>query len=740
MLLIQSYNINVPGSRGAWTPGPYFEYGESLRIQASGAIQWGGLGPVPVASIPPAFTGAPTTVNFTIPAGTWLSATWELQGNYSGGSIATLSVKTGGAHNAAFPDPSASPFDTSVAATTLQLADINAAAGGTLASVVLDVTSGGTTVNFTSFVLTLVGTPATYALPEGGYPPYYPSSHAYDPTSVLQNGSWTGGALPATNSVPISLVGIILPDGLTPALMGWGSNVLQPNQDALYGPLQLAAAGANIAGPLYRLWLLFNDASASFPTNSGSFACIIGRYASAQMANEPLVSLLRPQVGVEAPGGYGAGTVATRILNFIENGAFDLNPDQTKEDVNIAGIAFDTDEVITTEMSKGSAKGKIEYRDFGYPLSCIYGIASDSLISSSAGVSAYRHVWIDEPFVPINFQSYYLEAVKDGAQRAYNTSGLMFAGMKIDTDATKQHTVSYTILAKSLADGISPSVGQNDVQLITFNGGPGTGGTWNLILDTLILYNLAGNITAANLQIAIRTLGGIWALATVTGTAGTNYTVTNVTGVLVPTFAPVYVNGAGSNTLLPNTATITVTHTTPGGMLFDLPLYALNGQLSVSFAPDLPTLVNSPTIITDEFQTAIDVTDRFEPTFRQNTADINAANVPTNSGVVQKKASDLKDTVKLVAAYNAQMGTFISNSRSGTKMFVKIKSTGGLIGLTGQSFTMVYECAAVVKWDTFGDTQNNIHTVSFTLKVIHDLASGFRNRWTIINDIPNYAT
>jgi hypothetical protein len=458
------------------------------------------------------------------------------------------------------------------------------------------------------------------------------------------------------------------------------------------------------------------------------------------MSNEPLVSLLRPQVGVEAPGGYGGGSVATRILNFIDNGSFDLNPDQVKEDVNIAGVAFDTDEIITTEMSKGSAKGKIEYRDFGYPLSSIYGLASDSLISSSAGISAYHHVWIDEPFVPINFQSYYLEAVKDGAQRAYSATGLMFAGMKINTDATKQHSVSYSILAKSITDGISPSVGQNDVQTITFNGGPGTGGLWNLFLDNLTLWNLAGNISTASLQTAIRALGGIWVGATVTGTAGTTYVITNVSGVRVPTLVPVYINGAGANTLLPNTATITVAQTTPGGMLFDLPLYALTGQLSVSFAPDLTTLTNSPTTITDEFQTDIDVSDRFEPVFRQNTADVNAASVPTNSSVIQKKAGDLKDTIKLVAAYNTQMGTFIANSRSGTKMFVKIKSVGPAIGLTGSNFTAIYKCCAVVKWDTFGETQNDIHTVAFTLKVVHDLVSGFRNEWELVNDIPNYAS
>ena len=63
------------------------------------------------------------------------------------------------------------------------------------------------------------------------------------------------------------------------------------------------------------------------------------------------------------------------------------------------------------------------------------------------------------------------------------------------------------------------------VQVVTITGTP-TGGTFTLTLGGASTGALAYNVSTAAMQTAIRALGTPWAAATVTGTAGANYTVT----------------------------------------------------------------------------------------------------------------------------------------------------------------------------------------------------------------------
>lgn len=65
----------------------------------------------------------------------------------------------------------------------------------------------------------------------------------------------------------------------------------------------------------------------------------------------------------------------------------------------------------------------------------------------------------------------------------------------------------------------------NNVQVITLTGSP-TGGTFTLANGFGQTYQAAYNVTTANLQTALRAWGGIFAGVTVTGTAGTTYTIT----------------------------------------------------------------------------------------------------------------------------------------------------------------------------------------------------------------------
>lgn len=63
------------------------------------------------------------------------------------------------------------------------------------------------------------------------------------------------------------------------------------------------------------------------------------------------------------------------------------------------------------------------------------------------------------------------------------------------------------------------------VQVVTITGTP-TGGTFNLSIGGQVASGLAYNAATAAVQTAIRALSPQWAAATVTGTAGSNYTIT----------------------------------------------------------------------------------------------------------------------------------------------------------------------------------------------------------------------
>lgn len=73
----------------------------------------------------------------------------------------------------------------------------------------------------------------------------------------------------------------------------------------------------------------------------------------------------------------------------------------------------------------------------------------------------------------------------------------------------------------------------NRVQVVTITGTP-TGGTFTLSGNGSSTSALAFNAAAATVQTAVRTLGGSFALATVTGSAGGPYTVTLSQGVAAP--------------------------------------------------------------------------------------------------------------------------------------------------------------------------------------------------------------
>jgi len=447
----------------------------------------------------------------------------------------------------------------------------------------------------------------------------------------------------------------------------------------------------------------------------------------------PLNSLVRPQFGIESA--YGTPGAVTRILTSVENNGFNVSPVQDKEAMTTNGFAFATSEETIKESSKGTVKAVLDYRDFGYFLASQYGLPSvETALSSSAGVTATLHRFEDKPFDPIAPQSYNFEYAKESTGVAYSVTGLVFLGTKIDTARDKNTTLSVNVLAKVIASAITPSAGVNDVQTVTLTGA--TGGVWGLLLaNASPLLNLAYNITPANLQTAIRALGGDWSGATVTGSAGVSYVITNVLGKFVPTLVPVYTDLiTGAATLTGTTPTATVVHTTPGGLAIHAFKRVLAGQIGVSFATNLSDLVNAPTILSDEFETGIDIADRFSEVWRQNTTDVG------HGAIVQRPPSELKDVISLTMAYNAAVAPWIDASKNDTRLYVRVKWVGGNIGLTGQKYTITYDATGFATWSDIKDSQGNIQSVMFSFNIMHDVANGFRSRWEMINDIANYTS
>ena len=98
------------------------------------------------------------------------------------------------------------------------------------------------------------------------------------------------------------------------------------------------------------------------------------------------------------------------------------------------------------------------------------------------------------------------------------------------------------------------------VQTVTVSGSP-TGGNYTLTGNGATTGNIAHNAAAGTVQTAVRTLGGDFSAATVTGSAGGPYTVTLNAGAAGP-----YPLALGTNGLTGGTSpTVTVAATAPTG-------------------------------------------------------------------------------------------------------------------------------------------------------------------------------
>lgn len=570
-----------------------------------------------------------------------------------------------------------------------------------------------------------------YTLPEGAYPPTYPNTHALDDSAILPyGGGWPSSGVPVGNTAPLCLSAVVYPDGITPPFTGDLSG-LKPDRDTTFSAAALSAAGASDESVRYRLWFVVNDILADFADNSGQFDLVITRYVGDNPMAEPLVALIRPQIAIETA--FGDGTTPTRMLNCFDQRGFKVEPDQKTESRGIAGFGFETHEDTVSESGKGTWKAVLDYRDFPYLCLGPFGAPTHTTLVSGVEQSVFN----DVPSGQIASKTFAVEMADPNAIASQKVAGLLIPGFKIETEADKHYAVSGNIESKAIQPYIAPTAGDNSIQAITVNGTP-TGGTFKLA-------DINGNATSAlsylethaNVQTAIRLLGGDWASATVTGSDGGPWAITSPTGKFVPLLTPIYTDSAGANTLTGGTTpTVTSAYTTRGGMKMHDVLRAMPGEVFISFASSLADLTNAPSVAAEHYKTGITIADRIEQKYKQNVSN----NQP---GFVRQKTPDqIKDVVQFTTAYDATVQDLITASQSARQSlrFARVKFVGPQIGSTGYYFSVIFDFAARPVWKAINDSEGNTYAVDFDLNCMLDVATGFRLRITCISDIASYTT
>lgn len=432
-----------------------------------------------------------------------------------------------------------------------------------------------------------------------------------------------------------------------------------------------------------------------------------------------LISLVRPQFGIEGAGptNYGVNAAATRMfLNLI---SFLPEPVQEKSKSGTQGLKYGTRYNLYKESAKFTAKCNFDYIDCGYGFTGVEGIPVETTVATGV----YQHVWESSAYNEDNFQSYTVE-FPDGV-RTQKVNGFMFDSYKIGTESAKKLTLDFTGYSKAITDNATPSTGQNDVQAIGLTGVP-TGGSFILLIDNQPV-TIAYNAISSAVQTSIRALAGIWTLATVSGSAGA-WVVTNVTGVAVETFSVNYAGLTGGIT-----PTATVTHTTVGGMKTNPSYEVMPTDISIGWATSLAGLDNAPTIPINQFKTSIEVGARHELIWRQNPADVGAAYVK------EKKADEQKATETFMIGYTSEVATLIANTRLQGGLYFRVMFTGLQIGATGYNRSIAFDFFCSPMWKTAnGAGEGDIRVVEFDLENLFDTSGIFCRRITAINELVSY--
>lgn len=439
-------------------------------------------------------------------------------------------------------------------------------------------------------------------------------------------------------------------------------------------------------------------------------------------------SFLLPQFGIETS--YAATVPATRmLLDIVENG-WEARPEQTREESGVAGVGAPVRSMLNTEMSKGSAKCKLTYDGFGYFIQSQMGPSTKQTLASGA----YQNVWSFTPYAPETPQSYTCEFVSTG--RMQRVSGLVFDGIKINSTREKQIDMTAQWFAQAIQGAgsgspLTPSSGQANVQVITITGGV-SAGTFILILDGQPTAAIAYNAAASAVQTAIRAVGGVWAGAAVSGSAG-SWTVTISGQGRVPAML---MNWGGLTGGSDTTATISVSEF--GGMKQNPGVVVQPGDIAVSFGLTEEALQNAPSYANVQLATDIDLSAIYNPVWTQSAAGT------SYQFVNQKDAKNIKDTVSMKVGFDTDtiVNDLIQYSQANqpTFMYVRIAFTGAQIGSTGFYQTLQFDFPCEMKWNGQEDSGQNVWQVDIDLIPVVDVnGSGFYRRITAISTIQDYS-
>lgn len=556
-----------------------------------------------------------------------------------------------------------------------------------------------------------------YALPEGAYPPDYPSSHDLQP-SLVAGYEDHPGVYPATNTVPFSLAVVIQADGLPPPPYGV-ANALRPNRDTTYTAQQVADAGGTI-GP-YRAWLIFNDAQGAFNDNSGTFSVTLTRTApeGAFDMSDRFSITQGVQIGKESTHGTPASAsvrLKSSALAPKPMGAFKgYRPEGYKRKSILA---------LTKEWSEANLSGLANYTELGYWLDSLVG----NRATSPDGGGSYEHVWISSRQDLDNLSTFTCEiGSAEGCER-FPFGFVSALGFKMNRDDIELTGHLYGgKLQNSSLDSISLSQGPSEVHTVTVNGSP-TGGTFTLTFNDATTAAIDHAATGSAVQSALQALATIGTgNATVSGSAGGPWVVAFAGALAHKDVGPLTADASGLTGGV--TPTVTVAQTQIGGMT-ELPhIPILPGEVDVYLSDTVAGLDSSGSQLLRSFDCSWNFGERTKPFWTQNST------ASAFSGFAETEPKEMLD---LLLGADAQGLSLMAAARTDARKYIRICATSKSYAIGALPYKFQLDASVKVSaFKEFKDDQG-VYSIGYELQVVDDADWGKSYQFYLRNGVASY--
>ncbi len=798
MTIVGTYPLHV--APGAWTCGPTFRLGESVRVQASGIVRW--IRPADeTQTFLPVVSTEQRQDYFTHDNESWLAidsagnqypllssqgqaifaaCVSGVGGGYlhlpAGSPAGRLTVQFGTAGDAfgtqsdgraefVARSPSSSTLtvrtdhangggdtaDSGVTATySAAVCPVHYNAGSHLTASCTVPAGVGLDVDRIRLVAGAAPTPGGYAYPEGTYPPdfdalgygslyraTYPRS--YDPLAVLQPGDWTGGPLLAPGLPPLGLVMRAFPDGTVPPFAST-PGCAAPGRLRTFSPADLVAAGAIDEEIRYRLWFGVDDALDA-TSDTGGYSLLVDRLLDPKPMALPLESLVAPRLGRQTA--LATRVPVTRMLGCIADKGLKIKPEQTWEDSGTAGIGYNTGSDLIYDVSSGDVTLNVDTLDTGYLLYALCG--GETVTSPGAGV--YDHVFTFPVFAQAIPPKHSLELPTQDGEMVQRTIDVIFNGLKLGTDPKKLPTCSTALIGGKL-------VVPEDADLaLAYNGSntgaltPGQNAVQTVTVvgaptgGSYVLYDEytqtpSGTINVGDAASAIQTAVRVMGGAWAAAVVAGTASSYTVTSPTGKRLAKLEALFTGAG----GTSTLTG-GTTPSVTV----AYTNPGGFPIT--PTARCLAQSWVLSLAPNWTAMEnapvqLSDGFASDVtiaeRWDRKWIQGA-APGIFDYTQKEGKGIKDTMSLEMAFMPQVRQFINSSRSGSRMAARLQSNGAAIASTGLNRFLRVDMDGQAKWPDVSDS-DNVRSIKVDIDALYNLANGQFIRIVLRNEVPSYAT